>query len=434
MDLLKRELEKKRKAATADFGGKSFVRRSELEQKQLQKRRHEEHRHLLSKAPPAPSSAAASSDPNADSSNGNPNPSSSSGAAASGASVPPGLAGKKPTQQEEALLSEERRIDELDLPRHEVVRRLRILREPVTLFGEDDAARLARLKFVLKSGVIDDIDDLDMTEGQTNDFLRDMVELRQRQKAGRDTMSKGKGKRAGGGDGGEGGTGGDNADDGDGDSRRSGDDADVDKDSKRMKTKFEELCDEDKILVFFKKLLIEWNQELDEMPELEKRTAKGKSMVATFKQCARYLSPLFEFCRKQVLPDDIRQALLVIVNCCMKRDYLAAMDQYIKLAIGNAPWPIGVTMVGIHERSAREKIYTNSVAHIMNDETTRKYLQSIKRLMTLCQRRYPALPSKSVEFNSLANGSDLQALLSEEKDSGNPPNEDRLRLMPASKE
>jgi pre-mRNA-splicing factor 18 len=118
----------------------------------------------------------------------------------------------------------------------------------------------------------------------------------------------------------------------------------------------------------------------------------------------------------------------------MKRDYLAAMDQYIKLAIGNAPWPIGVTMVGIHERSAREKIYTNSVAHIMNDETTRKYLQSIKRLMTLCQRRYPALPSKSVEFNSLANGSDLQALLSEEKDPGNPPSEDRLRLMPASKE
>ena len=117
----------------------------------------------------------------------------------------------------------------------------------------------------------------------------------------------------------------------------------------------------------------------------------------------------------------------------MKRDYLAAMDQYIKLAIGNAPWPIGVTMVGIHERSAREKIYTNSVAHIMNDETTRKYLQSIKRLMTLCQRRYPALPSKSVEFNSLANGSDLQALLSEENGSGKA-SEERLRLMPASKD
>ncbi|XP_040950177.1 pre-mRNA-splicing factor 18 isoform X1 [Gossypium hirsutum] len=64
------------------------------------------------------------------------------------------------------------------------------------------------------------------------------------------------------------------------------------------------------------------------MGEAEKRTAKGKSMVATFKQCARYLNPLFKFCRKKVLPDDIRQALLVVVECCMKRDYLAAMDHY----------------------------------------------------------------------------------------------------------
>ncbi|WVZ66433.1 hypothetical protein U9M48_015648 [Paspalum notatum var. saurae] len=438
MDLLKRELEKKRKAATADFGGKSFVRRSELEQKQIQKRR-DEHRQLLTKASaPAPSSdsATAGSDPSnpdaaAQAAAGNPNPSSASSSAASSAvSVPPALVPKK-TAQEEELLSEERRIDELDLSRNEVVRRLRVLREPVTLFGEDDDARLARFKLVLKSGVIDDIDDIDMTEGQTNDFLRDMIEMRKRQKAGRDTYAKGKGKRAGRGDGGDGGAGGDSGDDGDG--KGSGDDADADKDSKRMRTKFEELCNEDKILVFFKRLLNEWKQELDDMTELEKRTAKGKSMVATFKQCARYLSPLFEFCRKKVLPDDIRRALLVIVECCMKRDYLAAMDQYIKLAIGNAPWPIGVTMVGIHERSAREKIYTNSVAHIMNDETTRKYLQSIKRLMTLCQRRYPALPSKSVEFNSLANGSDLQALLSEEN-GPSKASEERLRLMPASKE
>lgn len=126
---------------------------------------------------------------------------------------------------------------------------------------------------------------------------------------------------------------------------------------------------------------------------------------------------------------------MLVVECCLKRDYLAGMDHYIRLAIGNAPWPIGVTMVGIHERSAREKIYTNSVAHIMNDETTRKYLQSVKRLMTFCQRRYPALPSKAVEFNSLANGSDLQSLLAEERISGgNLASEERLRIMPAPNE
>ncbi|KAI4374298.1 hypothetical protein MLD38_012309 [Melastoma candidum] len=132
---------------------------------------------------------------------------------------------------------------------------------------------------------------------------------------------------------------------------------------------------------------------------------------------------------------------MLVVECCLKRDYLAGMDHYIKLAIGNAPWPIGVTMVGIHERSAREKIYTNSVAHIMNDETTRKYLQSVKRLMTFCQRRYPTLPSKAVEFNSLANGSDLQSLLAEERfpggregGSGCHEDEELLRLMAPPKD
>jgi len=85
-----------------------------------------------------------------------------------------------------------------------------------------------------------------------------------------------------------------------------------------------------------------------------------------------------------------------IVDNLKKREYVKANDAYLRLAIGNAPWPIGVTMVGIHERSAREKIFTNQVAHILNDEITRKYIQSIKRLMTFCQTVYPTDPSKSV--------------------------------------
>lgn len=298
----------------------------------------------------------------------------------------------------------------------------------MTLFGEDDDARLDRLKYVLKAGLFEV--DSDMTEGQTNDFLRDIAELRKRQKTGILSDRKRQKAEDGAAEDGDGGAGDDDLSDCGGSSG-----GDNDKDLKRMKANFEELCDEDKILVFFKKLLNEWKQELREMAETEKRTAKGKSMVATFKQCARYLNPLFKFCRKKVLQDDIRQALMLMVDCCMRRDYLAAMDHYIRLAIGNAPWPIGVTMVGIHERSAREKIYTNSVAHIMNDETTRKYLQSVKRLMTFCQRRYPTLPSKAVEFNSLANGSDLQSLLAEERFSGgNQSSEERLRIMPAPRE
>jgi len=52
--------------------------------------------------------------------------------------------------------------------------------------------------------------------------------------------------------------------------------------------------------------------------------------------------------------------------------------------------------VGIHERSAREKIHSNQIAHVLNDETQRKYIQAFKRIMTFCQRKYPTDPSKTV--------------------------------------
>jgi len=78
-----------------------------------------------------------------------------------------------------------------------------------------------------------------------------------------------------------------------------------------------------------------------------------------------------------------------IVHNMQTREYLKANDAYLRLSIGNAPWPIGVTMVGIHERSAREKIFSNQVAHVLNDEVSRKYIQSLKRLLTFAQTKRP---------------------------------------------
>ncbi len=48
-------------------------------------------------------------------------------------------------------------------------------------------------------------------------------------------------------------------------------------------------------------------------------------------------------------------------------------------------------MVGIHERSAREKLHESDkgAAHIMSDEVTRKFLQSIKRCLSFAQTRWP---------------------------------------------
>ncbi len=64
-----------------------------------------------------------------------------------------------------------------------------------------------------------------------------------------------------------------------------------------------------------------------------------------------------------------------ITQYLLDRNYLKANDAYLEMAIGNAAWPIGVTMVGIHARTGREKIFDRNVAHVLNDETQRKYIQ-----------------------------------------------------------
>lgn len=70
----------------------------------------------------------------------------------------------------------------------------------------------------------------------------------------------------------------------------------------------------------------------------------------------------------------------------MMGEFMRADDAYLRLSIGNSPWPMGVTMVGIHERSGRSRIYNDKMAHVLNDETQRKFLQSFKKLMTISKQ------------------------------------------------
>ena len=110
----------------------------------------------------------------------------------------------------------------------------------------------------------------------------------------------------------------------------------------------------------------------------------------------KYLNPLIKLLGKEKVNTEILNGLYLIAQYCLMKEYVKAHDKYLELAIGNAPWPMGVTSVGIHERSGRSKIFSSQVAHILNDETQRKYLQSIKRLLTVCQRVYPTEVSKQV--------------------------------------
>ena len=140
------------------------------------------------------------------------------------------------------------------------------------------------------------------------------------------------------------------------------------------------------IYIWCKKMLKAWEDELVMRDTEYLKSAQGKQDLGIQKQCEKYVKPLLKLLKKKDCNTEILDGLYLLVQYCLMKEYVRAHDKYLELAIGNAPWPIGVTMVGIHERSGRSRIFTSQVAHVMNDETQRKYLQSIKRLLTVCQR------------------------------------------------
>lgn len=284
--------------------------------------------------------------------------------------------------------------DEKLLGDAEVIARLRGYGEPKTLFGETTRTRQERLRRVelQQVGGLQD-DDLLLQDGHgvrnifldhthriqehdSEDEADDKADKKEERRNNKKTDGAKKEKRALG----KGLTG-----------ERVGK---KDKEGKVKKKK--ELTPSMKIYKFYKRLLRMWATVLSERSAAIKRSVKGKRATKCQKQCKDYMRPLFKKLKKKTVPAQILDHLSKMVDWCIVKEYVKAHSIYMDLAIGRAPWPIGATSVGIHARAARERIQSSKIAHVMNDEEARKYVTSIKRLMTFCQTQYPTDPSKMV--------------------------------------
>ena len=178
---------------------------------------------------------------------------------------------------------------------------------------------------------------------------------------------------------------------------------------------------EDQVASYFDSVMAEWEAEVESASdEWRLNSIEGIRMRSTVDACRKQLQPLLSKLRNRELSEDLVRGLYIIMRSMKTRNYRNAGDMYVRLSIGNQPWPIGITKVGIHERSARDKLQENKMnsetnANVMADEQTRKYLQSIKRLITFKQRTEPTDPSQSLDFNSGINGWDRQELLEREQ-------------------
>ncbi|VDN02010.1 unnamed protein product [Thelazia callipaeda] len=267
-----------------------------------------------------------------------------------------------------------------DLSRAEVIKRLRSRSQPITLFGETEQATLLRLRQLeLEQACFRP----DMKEGWKNDFqsamkevdhelIEEVIKGKQHIASKHDVVMPNCGdtswERI------------------EANARLLGEGDDPNRDCSVIHE-------------FFLYILTRWGKALNAREESEKRSAEGKLAATMHKQTMDHLRPFLKNLEKRNVNADIREHLIKICRLIIiDRDYIQANNAYMEMAIGNAPWPVGVTRSGLHQRPGSAKAYVSNIAHVLNDETQRKYIQAFKRIMTRCQKYFPTNPSKCVEY------------------------------------
>lgn len=291
MDQILAEIEKKRKAietAKEQIGEKKYLNRGQLEKlREAEYLREQEQERQLKKTKLSHEAQVGS-------------PSSSKNAA-------------EPESSAAALVVDQEQLVNLD--DKEIKARLRSRNHPIILFGETKTERVIRLQKIVsqenrpKPVTFKNL--LEATEQNIEESLyrgsENIVEIQEKRPAYLDIDTRGISVEL-------------------------------------VKNDLDTACD--LMSAYFKKLLKEWEWELDNRPDELKRTSKGKLEAITQKQTGEHLKPFWKGLKKRKLAKDILSHIASICFHTQKKDYMKANDAYIRLAIGNAPWPIGVTNSG----------------------------------------------------------------------------------------
>ena len=132
-------------------------------------------------------------------------------------------------------------------------------------------------------------------------------------------------------------------------------------------------------------MLRDWNRALEQKYNTEELRQKYQVNWARYEESAADVRSLFHVLKNRGGNKDMIRSIYHIMNCCLIREYIHANDKYIDLSIGNAPWPMGVAMLSITVKRNAPK-----VSHVLDEEMTRRWMQSLKRFITVSQELYPS--------------------------------------------
>lgn len=153
------------------------------------------------------------------------------------------------------------------------------------------------------------------------------------------------------------------------------------------------------LFIWFNSVFQQWEKDLKEANLNENPNESSKDKLRNtnlLRQCRRYCKPLLSMFKQGSTPKYFLEKLFELMIYTMNRDYIKANECYYALAIGKSPWPKAEGKFSIHHRHTDRIRKPSDIAHIFNNETTKKYLHGIKRVVSYCQGKNPNKPSLNV--------------------------------------
>jgi pre-mRNA-splicing factor 18 len=152
----------------------------------------------------------------------------------------------------------------------------------------------------------------------------------------------------------------------------------------------------DDVLRWISTVLLRWREEISSQARASPSPKESTVSARLLEQTLEALQPLLRALASQQIEKGLRNELEMIAKCASQHRFADANKAYLQLSIGNKPWPIGVGHVFIQERASMDRIATSE--HLMNNQTVRGYVQSIKRLLTKASQFWQAADSSQTSI------------------------------------
>ena len=110
---------------------------------------------------------------------------------------------------------------------------------------------------------------------------------------------------------------------------------------------FPDICDE--VYLWITKILRDWGSEIENQyhDQMIRMNTSTKRIFDISEETASDFKGFEKVLKKRSGDKEMVTSIYHIMNCCLVRENIEANDKYIQLSIGNAPWPMGVAMLGI---------------------------------------------------------------------------------------